>query len=131
MMASGEPCSKRADVGHVTREKQTGLENLGPMDWEQTARRIEELKAQESEILGAIMSAPPEQLPRILGAVASAVRTGSVVITSYDWRPALNRLISLSIPWPGPQCQHCGAPLGEPGSENNYGSGVCYFCWEG
>ena len=101
------------------------------MDWDQTIQRIRDLKALESEILGAIENAPPEQLPAILQAVAAGVSSGGIIITSYDWVPALRRLKALDISWPGPLCEQCGSPLGEEGSDNNYGSGICYFCWEG
>ena len=101
------------------------------MDWDQTIQRIRDGRALESEILGAMLNAPPEQLPGILDAVAAGVRTGAIVITSYDWNPALIRLKALNIPWPGPTCEQCGSPLGEEGSDNNYGSGICYFCWGG
>lgn len=104
------------------------LPELGPMDWEQEAQRIRELKALESEIISAIINVPTDQLSLIVSAVESGVNTGDISITPYDWRPAMARLRSLDFAWPGQQCQQCGSPLGGEDSNNNYGPGMCWFC---
>jgi hypothetical protein len=101
------------------------------VDWTQTAQKIANEEALESEVIAALLNAPPDQLPTIVDAVDSAVRSGYIAITPLDWRPALQRLRSLGTPWPGPTCQQCGSPLGEEDSNNNYGPGICWFCWEG
>lgn len=101
------------------------------MDWKQEAERIRQEQALDSEVLAALLNAPPEHLDAIVKAVEPLVRQGHLSITPYDWGPVMARLRSLEYSWPGPKCEQCGSPLGEEGSSNNYGSGICWFCYEG
>lgn len=100
------------------------------MDWQQEAQRIKNQQAMESEVIAALLNAPLDQLPIVVDAVESGVRSGYIAISPYDWRPAMVRLRSLDFAWPGPQCQQCGSPLGDENSNNNYGPGMCWFCNE-
>ena len=100
------------------------------MDWPHEVQRIKNQEALESEVIAALLHAPPDNLPAIVDAVNSAVRSGHYSISPHDWRPALARLRTLNHPWPGPTCQQCGSPLGDEDSNNNYGPGICWFCNE-
>jgi hypothetical protein len=99
------------------------------MDWSREAQRIKSEQALESEVIAALLNAPPDQLPTIIEAVDHSVRTGYYSISPYDWRPAMLRLHDLNIPWPGSTCEQCGSPLGDEDSNNNY-DGMCWFCNE-
>lgn len=99
------------------------------MDWPQAAQRIKNEQALESEVIAALVNAPPDQLPTIIDATQHSVRSGYYSISPYDWRPAMLRLRTLNQPWPGPTCQQCGSPLGNEDSNNNY-DGMCWFCNE-
>ena len=99
------------------------------MDWSQAAQRIKSEQALESEVIGALLNAPPEHLPTIIEATHHSVTTGYYSISPHDWRPALARLRTLNHPWPGSTCEQCGSPLGDEDSNNNY-DGMCWFCNE-
>lgn len=99
------------------------------MDWSQEAQRIRNEQALESEVIAALLNAPADQLPTIIGATQHSVQNGYYSISPYDWRPAMLRLHDLNIPWPGSTCEQCGSPLGDEDSNNNY-DGMCWFCHE-
>lgn len=99
------------------------------MDWPSEARRIRNEEALESEVIAALLNAPPEHLAAVIEATLHGVRSGYYSITPYDWRPAMARLRTLNRPWPGPTCTQCGSPLGDEDSNNNY-AGMCWFCNE-
>lgn len=100
------------------------------MDWAATAQKIRNQEASQTEVIEALLNVPEDHLPIVVEAVDHGVRSGAISITPYDWRPALTRLHELSYPWPGPLCGQCASPLGEEDSNNNYGPGTCWFCWE-
>lgn len=99
------------------------------MDWSQEAQRIQAEQALDSEVLAALLNAPPDQLLALIDATHHGVLSGYYSLSPYDWRPVLARLRALNHPWPGPTCRQCGSPLGDEDSNNNY-DGMCWFCIE-
>lgn len=90
-------------------------------------QRIKDQQATRDEILFALSTCPPEALSPLVEAVAGSVAEGNLSLTPFEWRPVLRRLGQLHLSWPGPACEQCGSPLGDPDSDNNFG-GLCYYC---